>query len=90
MWDAQFVLVRILPIFAGRLGTCSSPICPLRSHSLVCIENHLFIVGIGPILNKELEFIFRSDCTCVYIYVSLIIDKLYIYINVMQSALFFG
>ena len=22
---------------------------------------HLFIVGIGPILNKELEFIYRSD-----------------------------
>ena len=60
MWDAQFVLVRILPIFVGRLGTCSSPICPLRSHSLVCIENHLFIVGIGPILKIELEFIYRS------------------------------
>ena len=41
--------------------TCSIPIFPLRSHSLVCIENHLFIVGIGTILNKELEFIFRSD-----------------------------
>ena len=24
--------------------TWYSPICPLRSHSLVCIENHLFIV----------------------------------------------
>ena len=49
--------------------TCSSQRCPLRSHSLVCIENHLFILGIGPILNKELEFIFRSDRsdrTCVY------------------------
>ena len=49
--------------------TCSSPRYPLRSHSLVCIENHLFIVGIGPILNKELGFIFRSDRsdrTCVY------------------------
>ena len=41
--------------------TGSSPRCPLRSHSLVCIENHLFIVGIGPILNKELEFIYQSD-----------------------------
>ena len=41
--------------------TCSSPRCPLCSHSQVCIENHLFIVGIGPILNKELELIFRSD-----------------------------
>ena len=49
--------------------TWSSPRCPLRSHYLVCIENHLFIIGIGPILNKELKFIFRSDCSdriCVY------------------------
>ena len=33
------------------------------------VLTHLFIVGIGPILNKELEFIYRSDrsdCTCVY------------------------
>ena len=52
-----------------RSMTCSSPRFPLRSYSLVCIENHLFIVGIGPILNKELELIFRSnrsDRTCVY------------------------
>ena len=52
-----------------RLWTGSSPRCPLRSHSLVCIENHLFIVGIGPIINKELEFIYqsyRSDRTYVY------------------------
>ena len=37
------------------------------------IENHLFIVGIGPILNKELEFIYwsdRSDRTYVYSKVS--------------------
>ena len=49
--------------------TCSSPRCPLPSHSLVCIENRLFIVGIGAILNKDLEFIFlsdRYDRTCVY------------------------
>ena len=47
----------------------TNELCPLRSHSLVCIKNQLFIVGIGPILNKELEFIFRSDrsdCTLVY------------------------
>ena len=33
-------------------------------------RKYIFIVGIGPILNKELEFIFgsvRSDCICVYI-----------------------
>ena len=48
---------------------CSSPRCALCSNSLVCIENHLFIVGIVPIINKELEFIFRSDCS----------DRTYIY-----------
>ena len=41
--------------------TSSIPICHLRSHSLVCIKNRLFIVGIGPIPNKELGFIYRSD-----------------------------
>ena len=41
--------------------TCSSPGRPVRSNSLVCSENSLLIVGIGPILNKELELIFRSD-----------------------------
>ena len=35
------------------LMTCSSPRCPLHSHYLVCTENHLFIVGIGPILNNR-------------------------------------
>ena len=47
----------------------ASPRFPLRSHSLVCIENHLFIVGIGPILNEEIKFIYwsdRSDRTCIY------------------------
>ena len=50
-------------------GTCSSPRCPVRSHSLVCSENSLSIVGIGPILNKDLELIFRSDRSdrmCIY------------------------
>ena len=32
-------------------------------------KNHLFIVGIEPIINKELEFIFRSDCS----------DRMYVY-----------
>ena len=32
----------------------SSPKYPLCSHYLVCIENHLFIAGIGPIRDKEL------------------------------------
>ena len=51
-------------MYGGKVSmhvTCSIPRCPLRSHSLVCIENNLFVVGIGPILNKELELIFRSD-----------------------------
>ena len=34
--------------------TCSSPRRHLCSHSLICIKNHLFIVGIGPIRDKEL------------------------------------
>ena len=51
------------------LSTGSRPRCPLRYHSLVCIKNHLFIVGIEPNFNKDLEFIYqsdRSDRTCVY------------------------
>ena len=57
----------------------------------VCIENHLFIVWIEPILNKEPKFIFRyyrSDRTSVYRYQYYTVnfrDK-----NVTQSALFFG
>ena len=49
--------------------TCSNPRRAICSHSLVCSKNSLLILGIGPILNKELELIFRSDrsdCTCVY------------------------
>ena len=62
--------------------TGSRPIFSLRSNSLVCIENHLFIVGIEPILNKELEFIFwsdRSNRTCVYSYRYLYYTINYIY-----------
>ena len=33
---------------------CSSPRRPLLFHSLVCSKNYLFIVGIGPIFDKEL------------------------------------
>ena len=32
--------------------------CPLGSHYLVCIKNYLFNVGIGPIRDKEIIFIF--------------------------------
>ena len=34
--------------------SCSCTRCPLRSHSLVCIEKYLFILGIVPICDKEL------------------------------------
>ena len=34
--------------------TCSSPRHPLSYNSLVCSKNYLFIVGIGPIRDKEL------------------------------------
>ena len=43
----------MLEIITGE-ATCSSPRCPLRSHSPVCRKNHLFIVGMGPIFDKEL------------------------------------
>ena len=38
--------------------TESSPIFSLWSHALVWIKNYLFIVGIGPIFDKEPIFIF--------------------------------
>ena len=72
--------------------TGSSPRCHLRSHYLVCIKNHLFIVGTGPILNKVLQFIYRFDCsdrTCIYSQVSVLSDN-YIYTNITKSALFFS
>ena len=43
--------------------TGSSPRFRIQSHSLVCIKHYLFIVGIRPILNKELDFIYWSDCS---------------------------
>ena len=49
-----------LPLHQHRHETCSSQRCLLHSHSLVCTKNHLFILGIGPICDKELYFIFRS------------------------------
>ena len=69
--------------------TGSSSICHLRSHTLVCIENHLLVVGIGPILNKEMNSIYRYDCMCFYTQVSVPYDNNK-YNNVTQSALFFA
>ena len=54
---------------SSKVMTWSSLRYPLRYHFLVCIKNYSFIVGIWPILNKELIFIFRSDHfdrTCIY------------------------
>ena len=45
----------------------SNPIYPLRYHSLVCIKNSLFIVGMGPIRNKEPICIFRFFFFCLYV-----------------------
>ena len=68
--------------------TYSSPRCPLRSYSLECIKNHFYIVGIGPILNKELELIF--DLIALIVCASIVRYKYYtinnIYINVMKSV----
>ena len=69
--------------FGTQVSTCSNPICTLRSHSLVYIQNNLFIIGIGPIINKEIKFIYRpdrSDCTYVYSQVSVYNIQYIIYI----------
>ena len=71
--------------------TGSIPRYPLRSHTLLCIENYLFIIVIWPILNEDLEFIYQSDCSdrkYVYSSPSEYTIQIKIYINVMQSALF--
>ena len=43
---------KITPTISKALWTCSSPRRAVCSHSLVCSENSLLILGIGPILNK--------------------------------------
>ena len=48
-----------LVVYSVSMQMGSSPRCPIRSHYLVCIENHLFIVGIGPIFDVYLTYIFR-------------------------------
>ena len=60
IWRVVWTSLKLTTLY---LLTGSISRCPLRSDSLVCIENHLYIVEIGPILNKELEFIFWSDCS---------------------------
>ena len=44
----------------------------VRSHSLVCSKNYLLIVGIGPIINKDLEFIFGLIALIVRAFIVLI------------------
>ena len=76
-FQLEHLVVWYLAYLTVRLLTWSSPRCPLRSHSLLCAENNLFIIGKGLILNKEFGFIFRSDRsdrTCVYTYVSVLCD----------------
>ena len=95
-WSSVYPAV----VGAARLGwllcllywTCSSPRQAVCSHSLVCSENSLLIVGIGPILKKELELIFDLIALIVCAFIVRYQDSMinYIYINVKKSVLFFG
>ena len=71
--------------------TWSRPRCPLCSHSLVCIENHLFILGIGLILNKEIKFIFYPISLIVraFIFRYQYYAINFWFKNITKSALFF-
>ena len=54
------VIIRSAPKSIRQVDkTCSGPRRAVRSHSLVCSKNSLLIIGIGPILNKELELVRR-------------------------------
>ena len=46
--------MRIIVWVQHQYSNCSSPICPLCSYFLICSKNHLFIIGIEPIWDKEL------------------------------------
>ena len=82
----------LVPLLEARIKTCSSPRCPQRSHSLVCIKNRLFNVGIGPIINKELDF--YSDLIALIVHAFIVRYQYqtinFRYKNVTQSALFFA
>ena len=67
--------------------TWSSPRCHLCSHYSVCIKNHLFIVGIGPILNEELKFI---DMIALVVREYEYYAITFIYKNVIKIASFFA
>ena len=62
-----------------------SPRFPIWYHSLVCIKNYLFVVGIGPICDKDLVCIFWS----IYFFVRLIEDR-YKYYNINIRKIFFS
>ena len=49
-----YVDVLLLHISQRLLQMCSRPRRAVRYHSLVCSKNSLLIIGIGPILDKEL------------------------------------
>ena len=72
--------------------TCSIPRRAVRSHSLVYSENLLLIVGIGPLLNKELKLIFRYDRSARTCFIVMYQDNTINYINknVKKSALSLG
>ena len=55
----------------GQILAGSSPRCPLCPHSLVCIKNYLFYVGIGPIRDIELIYNFwKQMCISILSYIS--------------------
>ena len=62
------------------------------SHSLVCIKNHLFIIGVEPILNKELDLIF-FDLIAMIVRAFIVRYQYYtinyIYINVTKIEFFY-
>ena len=60
--------------------TCSSPRQAVCSHSLVCSEKYLLIVGIGPILNKELKIIFDLIALIVRVFLFMYQDYTILYI----------
>ena len=59
MWEkCSHLLQPLTEIVSNNVKTCSVPRRPLCYHSVVGSENHLFIVEIGPICDKEVQLIF--------------------------------
>ena len=66
-------------------NTWSSPRCPLRSHSLLHSKNNSYSVGIGPIRDVELTWIFWSFF---YPFVRCIEDRYRYYKIIFNTHLF--